>query len=112
MLIQVNIISRIFLLILLLLICNVSLAQGPLISYYYHPSVELSWAECYIYHPDGSEQKIPFFTVANQKYHWASLGTNNYSKDVDVDARIVFIGNGIVKENEWNSYISRRKKIA
>ncbi|ODS35230.1 MAG: hypothetical protein A7315_01905 [Candidatus Altiarchaeales archaeon WOR_SM1_79] len=83
-------------------------AQGPLVSYYYNPSTEMSWAECYIYHPGGSKQKIPFFTVANQNHHWAALGTKKYSKDCDVDSRIVFIGNGIVTEDEWNSYLGRR----
>jgi hypothetical protein len=82
-------------------------AQGPGVAYYYHPETELPWAECFIYHKGGSKQKIPFFSVVNQKYHWAPMGTAKYSKDVDVDARLVFIGNGIVKENEWNCYEGR-----
>ena len=69
-------------------------AQGPKVYYYYHQDTELPWAECYIYHEGGSKQKIPFFTVVNQEYHWAPMGTGKYAKDTHVDARLVFIGEG------------------
>ncbi len=83
-------------------------AQGPELSYFYDPATELSWAECYVYQEGGSKQKLPFFTVVNRHYHGAPMGTNKYSKDIDIDARLVFIGNGIVKENDWNAYVGKR----
>lgn len=82
--------------------------QGPTIAYYYHPSTELSWAQCYVYLEGGSKQKIPFLPVVNLKFHRAPLGIDNYSKDINVNGNIVFIGNGIVKNSAHNSYWGRR----
>jgi len=84
-------------------------AQGPRPSYYYNQAVELSWARCSVYQKGGSRAKIPFLPVVSVRYQRAPLGTQNYSKDVAIDAPIVFVGNGIVKEGEWNSYSGRRK---
>jgi len=93
--------------IVLFLLCEVW-AQGPRIRYYYDPATELSFASCYVYQKGGSRQKIPFMPVISSSFQRAPLGTGNYSKDIYMDAPIVFIGNGIVKENVWNSYIGRR----
>ena len=41
----------------------------------------------------------------------APAGINNYSQNVNVDNSIVFVGNGIVKENVWNSYIGTLGEI-
>lgn len=82
-------------------------AQGPGVSYYYNRATELSWAECHLYQQGGSRQKIPFLPVTNYVFRSPS-GTQKYSNDIDVNAPIVFVGNGIVKENEWNSYVGRR----
>lgn len=79
------------------------LAQGPSPKYYYKPSIELSWAQCYLHMGGGSKQKIPFLPVTDYRFRGPS-GTEGYTKDVDIDAPVVFIGNGIVKENRWNSY--------
>ena len=84
-------------------------AQGPLVSYYYNPSTEMSQAECYIYHPGDSKQKIPFFTVANQNHHWAALGTKKYSKDCDVDARIVYFAWFRIEEIPW--YFTQEQRM-
>jgi hypothetical protein len=92
--------------IIIVMLCNVC-AQGPRVSYYYNPATELSFASCYIYQQGGSQQKIPFLSVISS-YQRAPLGIGNYSKDVHIEAPIVFIGNGIVKEGVWNSYMGRR----
>ncbi len=77
-------------------------------SYYYNPATELSFASCYLYQQGGSQQKIPFLPVISRSFQRSPLGIDNYNKDVNVEAPIVFIGNGIVKENVWNSYMGRR----
>jgi hypothetical protein len=84
-------------------------AQGPLVSYYYNPSTELTFASCVLYQEGGSRQKIPFLPVVGRDFRRAPLGTNNYSQDVHVKGPIVFIGHGIVLENQYNSYVGRRK---
>ena len=89
-------------------ILNEIWAQGPRVSYYYQPATELSFASCYLYLQGGSRQKIPFMPVVSRNFPRAPLGIGDYNKDIEVDAPIVFIGNGIVKENVWNSYIGRR----
>lgn len=94
-------------LILLFILCE-SWAQGPKVSYYYNPATNLSFASCYVYQHGGSRQKIPFLPVISRSFQRAPLGIYNYSKDINVDAPIVFIGNGIVTENIWNSYVGRR----
>jgi hypothetical protein len=83
-------------------------AQGPTVPYYYLASTELPWAECYAYMEGGSRQKIPFLPVISGRFWNAPLGTGNYSKDVAVDAPLVFIGNGVIKDNVWNCYSGRR----
>jgi hypothetical protein len=55
----------------------------------------------------GSKQKIPFLPVTDYRFRGPS-GTKGYTKDIDIDAPVVFIGNGIVKENRWNSYYGIR----
>lgn len=93
---------------LLLLIFDRGWAQGPRLSYYYNPATELSWAQCHLYQLGGSRQKIPFLPVINRDFQRAPSGTRKYAKNVNVNSPIVFIGNGIVKENHWDSYIGRR----
>jgi hypothetical protein len=89
------------------LILSNAWAQGPKTSYYYNPATELSWAQCYLYQQGGSRQKIQFLPVINNSSR-APSGTNKYSKDIDVNGPIVFIGNGIVKENICDSYVGYR----
>jgi len=95
-------------LLLVALIGSEASAQGPKTSYYYHSATELPFAECYVYQQGGSRQKIPFLPVINRRLQCAPLGTSNFSKDVHVNGSVVFIGNGIVKGNTWNSYVGRR----
>ncbi len=71
--------------------------QGPGMAYYYYPEVELSWASCNIYFDGGSQMKIPFLPVICYKI--APMGTDKYSRDINVSAPVVFIGNGISGED-------------
>ncbi len=80
-------------------------AQGPKIEFFYNPATELTWAKCEIYHASGSKLKVPFLPVISRR---APLGIGDYSRDVSVDAPLVFIGNGIVKDGVWDSYRGRR----
>ena len=91
---------------ILMIFCS-SWAQGPTVSYYYNSATELSWAKCYLHLQGGSRLKLPFLPVINRILR-APTGTKKYSKDIDVNDLIVFAGNGIVKENEWNSYWGRK----
>ncbi len=77
-------------------------AQGPKLSYLYHPNTQLSWASCYVYLDGGSRQKIPFLPMIN--YKRAPCGIEKYMRDINVKGPIVFIGNGIAKEGEYDCY--------
>lgn len=85
-----------------LCITIISNAQGPGLSFMYNPLTEFSFASCYVYLEGGAKSKIPFMPVTNEKS--APSGTDKYSKDVKINAPIVFVGNGIVKENVANCY--------
>ncbi|MBM3302888.1 MAG: hypothetical protein FJY85_23440, partial [Deltaproteobacteria bacterium] len=95
---------RIAVIMTAVLVAKQAYAQGPRPAYYYNPSLELRWARCSVYQSGGSQAKIPFLPVISDQHGRAPLGIGNYSRDVAVDAPIVFIGNGIVKEGQWNSY--------
>ena len=96
-------------LLLLFLLPDFSWAQAPSPAYYYHQATELPWAECIAYMEGGSRQKIAFLPVVSSRFRIAPLGIGNYSQDVNVDGPVVFIGNGIFKENVWNSYKGRKR---
>jgi hypothetical protein len=76
--------------------------QGPAPSYYYQVSTELPWAECTIYFDGGSRQKVGFLPVISSKV--APFGTNKYSQDIDLDGKIVFVGDGISLDGEPDCY--------
>jgi hypothetical protein len=84
-------------------------AQGPKPELYYHPATELPWAACHIHMGGGTQTKIPFLPVVLGRYQQSPLGTGNYTKDVAVDAPLVFVANGIFKEKDWNCYRGRRR---
>jgi hypothetical protein len=90
----------------LLCICCQSWAQGPQASYYYNPSTELPWAQCYVYLEGGSHQKIPFLSAVS--YDHSPSGTLSYTKNIRINGAIVFVGDGIVSDSGWNSYSGRR----
>lgn len=83
-------------------------SQGPRVGYYFHPSTELGWAECRLESRAGSTQRIPFLPVIMTGAARAPLGTDDYTRDIDVAAPIVFAGNGIVLEGGHDSYSGRR----
>ncbi len=84
------------------LLSSSSFAQGPKLSYLFDPHTKLSWASCYVYLEGGSKRKIPFFPMIN--YKGSPCGTNKYTQDIKINAPIVFVGNGIVKEDVSNCY--------
>ena len=88
--------------LLILAQATLSMAQGPRPSYFYDPNTEISFASCFVYFEGGSKSKIPFMPMVSLKR--APCGTLKYTKDIEVDAPIVFAGNGIAKENEYDSY--------
>jgi hypothetical protein len=82
--------------------------QGPRVEYYYHLATELGWAECRLESRAGSSQRIPFLPVVMTGAARAPLGTENYTRDSDVMAPMVFVGNGIVLKSGHDSYQGRR----
>ena len=83
-------------------------AQSPKTAFYYNPSAEFPFAQCYVYLQGGSRLKIPFLPVVDRSCYVAPMGTGYWTKDVKVDSPIVFIGNGIVEEDLWNCYQGRK----
>lgn len=69
--------------------------QGPLVSYLVDPATELSWASCHVYLEGGSKRRISFLPLVSGKR--APLGTQKYTRDIRVDAPLVFVGDGIVR---------------
>jgi hypothetical protein len=92
-----------------LLLSSAAWAQGPNPAYYYLPNTDLPWAHCSVCMEGGSTLKIPFYPVVTSGIRSAPMGIGNYNQDVSVQGLVVFIGNGIVKEGEWNSYQGRRR---
>jgi hypothetical protein len=93
--------SRLFAL-LLATAAPAALAQGPDAGYFYGRAVSLSWAECSLSLGGGSRLTLPFLPVV-AKENRTPVGTTGYTKDIAVDAAMVFVGDGIVAEG-WNAY--------
>jgi len=77
-------------------------AQGPTPNFLTDPDTDLGFAACHIYFDGGSHRKIPFLPVVNAK--GAPCGSQRYSIDIRLQAPIVFVGDGIVREQESNPY--------
>ena len=77
-------------------------AQGPTLNFLTDPDTDLGFAACHIYFDGGSRRKIPFLPVVNAK--GAPCGSKRYSIDVRLRAPIVFVGDGIVREQKSNPY--------
>jgi hypothetical protein len=92
-----------------LLLPSSTWAQGPNPAYYYHPDTDLTWAKCFIVMEGNSQLKIPFYPVVTSGIRRAPMGIGNYDQDILVEGPVVFVGNGIVKEELWNSYRGRRR---
>lgn len=84
-------------------------AQGPLVSYYYHPAAELNFAECYVYMEGGTRRKIRFLPVISMNFQRAPLGIQNYQKDIDIRGQLVFTGSGIILDEKRNDYRGRKE---
>ncbi len=78
------------------------LAQGPSVAYYYQPGLALPWAACSVSMGGGSRLPLPFLPVVVDGAH-APVGTAGYTLDVAVDAPMVFVGDGVVREG-WDAY--------
>jgi PA domain-containing protein len=85
------------------LICGIVSAQGPLPAYLADPATELPWASCSVHLQAGARHRIPFLPVVSQRTR-APLGTNKYTTDVRVDAPVIFVGNGIVRQGRFDAY--------
>jgi phosphohistidine swiveling domain-containing protein len=85
-------------------------AQGPRLSYFHNPRTELSWASCYIHFDKGSKQKIGFFPTINEKTN-CPMGIENYSKNIDIDKALVFLGVDLAGTFEQGQSIDIKDKI-
>ena len=72
-------------------------AQGPSPSYFHDLGSQIPWAECAAYQPGGSSQKIPFIPAIVTAPVRAPAGTQGYSRDVQFDSHLVFIGEGVAE---------------
>lgn len=77
-------------------------AQGPRLAFLTDPETELGFAACHIYFDGGSRRKIPFLPVVNAK--GAPCGSNRYSTDIRLRAPVVFVGDGIVRDQASDPY--------
>jgi len=87
--------------IFLSIICQ-SFSQCPDREYYYSPETDLPWASCYVYHAGGSKTKIPFLPAIYNKQ--APQGTSCFTKDIALDLRMVFVGDGKVLAPDYDPY--------
>lgn len=77
-------------------------AQGPRLTFLTDPDTDLGFAACNIYFDGGSRRKIPFLPIVNAK--GAPCGSKRYSIDIRLQAPLVFVGDGIVREQISNPY--------
>jgi hypothetical protein len=87
-------------------------AQSPKTAYYYNPNAEFPFAECSVFLQGGSRVKIPFLPVVDRSFKIAPMGTGNYTENVRIKSPLVFIGNGMVEGDLWNSYLGRKYDYA
>lgn len=99
------------LLFLFALLFNTLMAQGPDESYFYNRLADFGTHSMYIYHTGGSKLKIPF-TMAIDRKDRAPLGIEKYSKDISVDAGLLFVGNGISVPDKYDSYRGKKESFA
>ncbi len=97
-----------FALIFALLCASFSMgAQGPAVSYYYDPATNLPWAGCSLLQDGGSQRKIPFLPVISDDR--SPLGSHQYSNNIDVSGRFVFLGNGIEEGGDYHAFVGRKE---
>jgi hypothetical protein len=83
------------------IICQ-SFSQCPDREYFYSAETDLPWASCFVYHTGGSKTKIPFLPAIYDNQ--APFGTSFFTKDIDLDLKIIFAGDGKVLEPDLNPY--------
>jgi hypothetical protein len=81
--------------LLLLFATSNAVGQGPSPAYFHDLGSQIPWAECVAYQPGGSSQKIPFIPAIVTTPVRAPAGTQGYSRDVQFDSDIVFLGEGL-----------------
>jgi hypothetical protein len=87
--------------IFLSLICQ-CFSQCPTREYFYSSETELPWASCFVYHPAGSKIRIPFLPALFNNQ--APFGTSCFTKDIILDLKLVFIGDGKVLLPDFDPY--------
>lgn len=99
-----NVKSSCFITVFLLeVFCGFLFAQGPQLDYFYDSATELPWAFCRLYFENGSTHKLPFMPVIDRSFR-GPCGSCAYSRDINIDGRIVYVGNGIVKPGVFDCY--------
>ncbi len=83
------------------IICQ-GFSQCPDREYYYSAETEIPWASCYVYQAGGSRIKIPFLPAVYDKK--APFGTFCFTKDIALDLKIIFAGDGKVSDPDYNPY--------
>lgn len=68
-------------------------SQCPDRDYFYSSETVLPWASCFVHQAGGSKTRIPFLPA---HYELAPSGTSGFTKDIALDLRIVFVGDGKV----------------
>ncbi len=86
-------------LIIAIIIPFTILAQGPAANYFYNRHTVIPWAKCYVSFKKGSNQKITFLPVINEKTN-GPMGTLGYTKNIDINSQIVLIPSGITNASE------------
>lgn len=87
-----------------MLICAVfhARAQMPPNSFYHDRGFNVPYAKLTVTMPDGSKEFVPFTPILVNN---TPVGISNYSRDIDVQGRLVFAGNGIVSpDKKYNAY--------
>jgi len=84
-------------------------AQGPELSYFFEHSTILPWAKAELFFRSGSCQNIKLFPV-NASFR-GPLGTNNYTKDIDVKGKLIICLGVPVNLKKKNSCYDFKDKI-
>jgi hypothetical protein len=79
-----------------------SFSQCPDREYFFSAETDLPWASCYVYHSGGSKTKIPFLPAIYENQ--SPCGTAFFTKDIELDLKIIFAGDGKVLAPDFNPY--------
>ncbi len=77
-------------------------AQAPPDNFYHSPTTVLPYANLLLTLPNGSHVNVPFTPVLINN---SPAGIENFTRDIDLRARLVFAGNGITApDKDYNAY--------